>query len=153
MRGILKWPLVIAAIVVIARVILERSGASPRVSGLFSVVALYLLICPLYFAFRIGASDIARPYRTLLKTTALYAALARAMVIPTYWLAYIYQWPEPRFSINQGGVVGPGVTPLLAYVAIPLGAAVAWIIGSVIIGGGLGSIVVALRRRARPRWK
>jgi hypothetical protein len=61
MRGILKWPLVIAAIVVIARVILERAGASPRVSGLFSVVALYLVICPLYFAFRIGGgSDIDR---------------------------------------------------------------------------------------------
>lgn len=149
MRGILKWPLVIAAIVVVVRVILERSGATPRVSGLFSVVALYLLICPLYFAFRIGGSDIPRPYRALLKTVALYAALARAMVIPTYWLAYIYQWPEPRFSTSQGGVVGPNVTPFLGYIAIPFVAAIAWIIGSVIIGGGLGSIVVAIRRRAK----
>src|SRR5262245_59277263 len=135
MRGILRWPLAIAAVVVIARVILERSGAPAPISGLFSVVALSLLICPLYFAFRIGGLDIARPYRTLLKTTALYAALARAMVIPTYWLAYIYQWPEPRFATNQGGVVGPGITPFFAYVAIPFGAALAWIIGSLIIGG------------------
>ena len=55
MRGILKWPLVIAAIVVVARVVLERSGAPPGISGLFSVVVLYLLICPLYFAVRMGA--------------------------------------------------------------------------------------------------
>lgn len=147
MKGILKWPLVIAAVVVVARVVLERSGAPPWISGLFSVVVLYVLICPLYFAVRIGGSDVSRPYLTLLKTTALYTALARAMVIPTYWLAYLYQWPEPRFSTSQGGVVGPDVTPLWGYFVIPLGAAVAWIIVSVIIGGGLGSIIVALRRR------
>lgn len=147
MRGILKWPLAIAAVVVMARVILERFGAPSGISALFSVVVLYVLICPLYFAVRIGGSQATRPYLTLLKTTAIYTALARSMVIPTYWLAYIYQWPEPRFSTTQGGNVGEGVTPLWGYLIIPFGAALAWVIGSVIVGGALGSIVIALRRR------
>ena len=135
MRGILKWPLIIAAIVVVTRVVLERSGTSPGISRLFSVVVLYLLICPVYFAIRLGASGVRRPYLSLLKTIAIYAALARAMVIPTYWLAYLYQWPEGRFSTNQGGVVGEGVTPLSAYLLIPLGAGLVWIVASVIHWG------------------
>ena len=148
MRGILKWPLIIAAIVVVTRVVLERSGTSSGISSLLSVVVLYLLICPVYFAIRLGASGVKRPYFSLLKTIAIYAALARAMVIPTYWLAYLYQWPEGRFSTNQGGVVGEGVAPLSAYLLIPLGAGLVWIVASVIIGGAVGSFFVAARRFA-----
>ena len=148
MRGILKWPLIIAAIVVVTRVVLERSGTSPGISSLFSVVVLYLLICPVYFAIRLGASGVKRPYLSLLKAIAIYAALARAMVIPTYWLAYLYQWPEGRFSTNQGGVVGEGVTPMYAYLLIPLGAGLVWIVASVIIGGAVGSFFIAARRFA-----
>ena len=114
----------------------------------FSVVVLYLLICPVYFAIRLGASGVKRPYLSLLKTIVIYAALARAMVIPTYWLAYLYQWPEGRFSTNQGGVVGEGVTPLYAYLLIPLGAGLVWIVASVIIGGAVGSFLIAARRFA-----
>ena len=62
MKGSLKWPLILAAVLVVSRT-LEQAGAP--------------------------------------------AALARAMVIPTHWLAYMYQWPQPRFSIDQGGNVGP----------------------------------------------
>ena len=105
-------------------------------------------ICPVYFAIRLGASGVKRPYLSLLKAIAIYAALARAMVIPTYWLAYLYQWPEGRFSTNQGGVVGEGVTPLYAYLLIPLGAGLVWIVASVIIGGAVGSFFIAARRFA-----
>jgi hypothetical protein len=119
-KEILKWPLILAAIVVVARVILEQAGAPNAVNNLVSLVMLYLVICPLYFAFRLAKSDTQRPYRALLKTTVLYAVLARAMVIPTYWLAYIFQWPQARFSAANGGVVGPDVTPLSAYILVPL---------------------------------
>jgi hypothetical protein len=146
MKGILKWPLIIAAVVVVLRVVLERAGAPDSLNNVFSVVILYVLICPLYFAYRIATSGVAKPYLTLLKTTALYTALARSMVIPTYWLAYIYQWPQPRFSVIQGGVVGPDVTPLRAFVLIPLFAGIAWILVSLVVGGGLGSIVIAVNR-------
>jgi hypothetical protein len=149
MNGMLKWPLILAAIVVVLRVILEQAGAPGTVSNVFSVVLLYLIICPVYFAFRIGGSGVEKPYRTLFKTTALYAVLARLMVIPTYWLAYIFQWTAPRFSTAQGGVVGEGVTPLNGFIIIPAAALALWVIGSVVIGGGIGSIIIALRNRSR----
>jgi hypothetical protein len=91
------------------------------------------------------------PYRTLLKSTALFTALARSMVIPTYWLAYHYQWSALRFSVANGGNVGPNVTPLMGYVAIPLFAAIAWIVFSLIVGGGLGSIVIKMKRKPSAR--
>ena len=116
-------------------------------TNLVSVVALYLVICPIYFAFRIANTGMERPYIQQLKSTALYATLARSLVIPAYWLAYIYQWQAPRFSVHNGGVVGPDVTPLRAFVLIPLLAGAAWVPGSLIIGGTLGSVVIKLRRR------
>jgi hypothetical protein len=147
MKGMLKWPLVIAAIVVVLRVAMEQWQAPEMLTNLVSVVALYLVICPVYFAFRIAGSGIERPYRQLLKSIALYAALARSFVIPTYWLAYIYQWQAPRFALDHGGVVGPNVTPLRAFVLTPLVAGIAWVLGSLIIGGALGSAVIAIFRR------
>ena len=147
MKGMLKGPLIIAAILVVGRIVLERMGAPETINNVVSVVIFYVLIAPLYFAFRIAKSDVPRPYLTLLKNTALFTVLARAMVIPTYWLAYMYQWPQGRFSVAQGGVVGPGVTPLQGYVVIPLLAAGAWIIISLVVGGGLGSIVIKVKRK------
>ena len=95
-----------------------------------------------------------RPSRcsnTLFKKIALFTALARSMVIPTYWLAYHYQWTEFRFSVAAGGNVGPNVSPLMGYVGIPVGAAIAWILISLVVGGGLGSIVIKLKRKVPAR--
>src|SRR5215470_12361258 len=147
MKVMLKWPLIIAAILVVARIILEQAGAPGWLNNLFSVVILYVLIAPLYFAFRIAGSGIEHPYRNLLKTIALFTALARSMVIPTYWLAYHFQWTAPRFSVQEGGNVGPNMTPLWGYVLIPLGAAVVWILISLVVGGLLGSVVIKLKRK------
>ncbi|HYR92507.1 MAG TPA: hypothetical protein VE422_51160 [Terriglobia bacterium] len=148
MKGLMKWPLIIAAIVVVLRIVFERLGAPDTLNNILSVVVLYVFICPVYFAIRIATSGVPRPYLTLLKMTALYTALARAMVIPTYWLAYIYGWPEQRFSVAAGGVVGPGVTPLNGYILTPLVAGIMWILVSLVAGGGLGSIVIAVKRRS-----
>jgi hypothetical protein len=144
-KALLKW-LVVAAVVVVARVVAERSGAPNWLSNSLSVVVLYLLIVPIYFGIKLGAPGIHRPYLSLLGTVAVYTALVRLMVIPTYWLAYIYQWPEGRFSSSQGGVVGEGVTPLMGYLLIPFGAALAWVVGTTIIGGAIGSLFIAARR-------
>ena len=146
-KELLKWPLILAAIAVILRVILEQAGAPGIIANLSSVVMLYLVICPLYFAYNIAKSDVSRPYREQLKITALYATLARAMVVPMYWLAYIYQWQAPRFSVAQGGNVGPDVTPIWGFVLIPVGALIAWVIGSLIVGGGLGSVLIKVKRK------
>ena len=54
MQGILKWPLIVAAIVVVLRVIVERAGAPAAVSNLLSVAPLMTVLGPLYFALQIG---------------------------------------------------------------------------------------------------
>src|SRR5207253_1045784 len=107
MKGAFKGPLIIAAVLVVGRVLLERAGAPETITNLLSVVVFYVLIVPLYFALRVAKARLPHPYRTLLKSTALFTALARSMVIPTYWLAYAYQWRQPRFSTAEGGNVGP----------------------------------------------
>ena len=138
MKYLLKWPLIITAVIVVTRVLLERFGAPPAVNNTLSVLLLTMLIVPLYFVGRIANSGEAHPYRTLLKITGLYALLARAMIIPTYWFAHIYQWPEPRFE----GVVRPGVTTFKAFVLTPLNPAV--LIASIVIGCGVALPVMAL---------
>ena len=40
LKGILKWPLIVTAIVVVLRVIVERGGAPAAVSNMLSVAAL-----------------------------------------------------------------------------------------------------------------
>src|SRR5262245_8398770 len=148
MKGLMKWPLIIAAILIVLRIVLERAGAPDSVNNIVSVAVFYVLIAPLYFAFRIAGANVDRPYRVLLKTTILFTTLARAMVIPTYWLAYIYQWPQERFSVSQNGVVGPSVTPFQGFVSIPVVALLIWILISLVVGGGLGSILIAIKRKS-----
>ena len=140
MKHLLKWPLIITAVIVVSRVLLERFGAPPAVNDTLSVLLLTVLIFPLYFAARIAKSGEAHPYRMLLKVTVLYALLARAMIIPTYWFARIYQWPEPRFE----GVVRPGATTFKAYILTPLNPAV--LIASIVVGCGLALLVMAFIR-------
>ena len=134
MKGILKWPLIIAAIVVVARVVSEQAGAPNWFNNLLSVVVLYLIIFPLYSAARIATSGISRPYRNFFKSIAIYEVLARSMVIVTYWLAYYFQWTAPRFGTAQGGNVGEGVPSLAGYVLIPFGALLAWLVSTLLIG-------------------
>jgi hypothetical protein len=141
-RGILKWPLIIAAAVTVLRVIVEQAGAPDSVSNLVSVVALHLLIVPLYFAYKIGKSEIPNPYLTQLKLVAIYAVLTRMMIIPTYWLARIYSWPQTRFA---GVSDSP---PFTGLVLIPFGTAAFWIVASTIFGTGIGCTVIALLRRS-----
>jgi hypothetical protein len=148
-KGLLKWPLIIAAIVVVGRVVAERAGAPNWLSNSLSVAVLHMLIVPIYFGIRLGALEVRRPYLSLFANLAIYVVLVRLMVIPTYWLAYIYQWPEARFSATQGaGVVGEGVAPVSAYLVIPFGTALSWVVGTVVVGGILGSICLAIRRSA-----
>ena len=141
MKGILKWPLIIAAVVTVLRVVVERAGATDSVSNYLSVVALHFIIGPLYFSIRIGLSEIRRPYFTLIKLIALYVVLTRAMILPTYWLARVYGWEQGRF----GGVHSPSA--FTGYITIPFHTAALWIVASICFGGVLGSIVIAVLLR------
>jgi hypothetical protein len=101
---------------------------------------LHAVIAPVYFAIRIATGGLSRPYLSQFALTGLYVVLVRAMLIPTYWLARVYDWPQPRF----GGVSGS--SPFLGYVAIPFGTAAFWIAASLVFGGVLGSIIIAVMR-------
>jgi hypothetical protein len=144
LKGILRWPLIVAAVVVVLRVIVERAGAPARVSNLFSVAALTTVLGPLYFAIQIALSNKPRPYLTLVQLVFLYAVCARAMVLPTYWAARIFNWPESRF----GGVSAPN--PVVGFLALPLLTAAFWIVASMVGGTILGSGTLAIMRSRRP---
>jgi hypothetical protein len=69
------------------------------------------------------------------------------MLLPVYWLARIYEWPQPRFD----GLYGPDVSPFVGFVVVPLLTAAFWIVASTVVGGGLGSLIIALMRRTPVR--
>ena len=143
MKGTLKWPLIVAAIIVVLRIITERFGVPDSVNNAISVVLLHTLLVPIYLAVRIARNEVPRPYATLVKLIAMYAVLTRAMVLPVYWLARVYEWTQPRFA----GLWGREVTPFVGYIGVPFITAAFWI-GASIIGGGLvGAIVLAVGRR------
>ena len=147
MKALLKWPLIVAALIVVLRVGVERAGVPDSVDNLLSVAALHTVLVPLYFAIQIVRHGIPRPYVTLFKLVTVYVVLVRLMVIPTYWLARIYEWTQPRFY----GLWGPDVDAFTGYVVVPFLTAASWIVGSIVFGGIIGSIVIAIGKGRRPQ--
>ena len=140
MKGILKWPLIVAAAVVVLRVITERAGAPPLLNSLLSVAALTTVLGPVYFGIQLGLAGKPRPYWMLIKLVGIYVVCARAMVLPTYWAARIYNWPEPRFA----GLNHPD--PMVGFIWLPMLTAAFWIAGSLAVGGVSGAIALAIVR-------
>jgi hypothetical protein len=141
--GILKWPLIVAAVVVVLRVVFERLGVPESVNNVLSIAVMHTLIVPLYIGWQLGRRKSERPFLTLLKLVALYAVLTRIMILPTYWAARIFQWTNNRF----GGLWGDGIDPIRGFVAVPLGTAAIWIVASIVVGGVLGSVALAVTRK------
>jgi len=142
LKGILKWPLIVAAVVVVLRIVNERAGGPPALSSALSVVALHTLLAPVYFAIRIAGSGAERPYAALLKLILVYVLWTRAMLIPVYWLARIFQWPEARFE----GLWGPRSNAFVGFIAVPFLTALFWIVASVVVGGAIGAGLIAVMR-------
>jgi hypothetical protein len=141
-----KWPLLITAAIVVVRVISEQIGAPESVNFVFGVVWLYFIV-PFYFASVIVRGGFSRPYLELFKNLLWFSVFTRLMVIPTYWLAYLFQWPALRFQLDAGGVVGEGVTPLFGYLIYPALNGLSWVIFAVLVGMFLGSITLFVQRR------
>ena len=141
MSSLIRLPLIIAAIVVVVRVVLEQIGAPSGVNQVFGVAWLYLLV-PIYFGVNLAAAD--RPYKSLLKTLLCFVAYTRLMVMATYIAAYLLNWTAPRFSVEGGGVVGEGVTALQGLLLIPVRNLLIWIVLGTLVGMIIGSVVVAL---------
>ena len=142
MKGLLKGPLILGVLVIVARVVSERVGAPHMFSASLSAVWLHLLLCPIYFAFKIGRSSIAHPYRVQFKTVLLYVLAMRVMLLVPYWLARIYGWDDPRFSGLSSS------SPLIGFVAIPVLTGVFWVVASTIVGTAAGAAIIAALRRS-----
>ncbi len=140
MKGILRWPLIVAAAVVILRVIAERAGAPHFVSAGLSIAALTTALAPAYFGLQIAFAGKPRPFLMLFKLIFVFAVCARTMVLPTYWAARIFEWEEPRFA----GVNSPNA--FIGFVALPFITAAFWVVASMIVGGLVGSGVLAAAR-------
>jgi hypothetical protein len=140
MTGILKWPLIVAAVVVVSRVVMERAGAPGFVSNMLSIAALTTVLAPLYFGIQIALAKKPRPYLKLVQCVFIYAVCARAMVLPTYWLARIFRWPEPRF----GGLADSA--PIQGFITLPFLTAAFWIAASMVSGCIIGFIALAIVR-------
>jgi hypothetical protein len=80
----------------------------------------------------------------LIKLVAVYALWTRALVLPTYWLARLLNWEEPRFN----GLEGPSA--FAGYITLPLFTAAFWVVASLVIGGAIGSVVLTLVRSRNP---
>src|SRR5436190_20232169 len=96
--GILKWPLIIAAIIVVVRVIFERMGVPETVNNLLSIAAMHTVIVPVYIAIQLGRRNAERPFFSLFLQIAVYAVLTRLMILPTYWAGRIFHWTNNRFA-------------------------------------------------------
>ena len=107
----LKWPLIVAAIVVVLRIVLEQLGAPDSINNLLGVAWLHFLV-PFYLAYRIQSSQSDQPYRALFKDLVLYTLYTRLMVLVTYWMAYLWQWQSPPLPPGSGRQRGRGNRPL-----------------------------------------
>ena len=145
-KSLVKLPLIVAAVIVVGRVILEQGGAPEGLNAIFGVTWLHLLV-PFYFASRIAKSRETKPFLKLLASLSVFTVVTRLLLAPVYSLAYALSWDAPRFALENGGVVGEGVTPLQGYFLIPFMNFFFASIAIIAIGMILGSITLAIMRR------
>ena len=148
--SVLKYGVLVAAIIIVVRIVLELLGVPGSINSVFGVAWLYLIL-PVLFAFYIVAEGESRPLRALFNNVLLFAVYTRLMVMITYMLAYSFKWEAPRFSLPGGGNVGNDVNALNGFLLIPLRNALIWIIMAVILGMIIGGVTIWLRKMsARP---
>jgi hypothetical protein len=143
----MKTGLVLAAAIIIIRIILEQLGTSESINMVFGVVWLYLAF-PVLFALRIAASGAAGGFKKLVKALFFFALYTRLMVAVTYILAYFFQWQAQRFSADAGGTVGPDVTPLVGILAVPALNALIWVVFATVVGMIIGGITLLIKKKA-----
>ena len=144
--GLLKVGVLVAACIIVVRIVLEQLGAPESINNAFGVAWLYIIFSVL-FALRIGKSGESAPYKALFKSLLLFSVYTRLMVIPTYMLAYLLNWQASRFSTKMGGNVGPDVDTLSGLFLIPLRNAFIWIVMATVIGMIIGGGVILVRKR------
>jgi hypothetical protein len=145
-RSLMKTGIILAAVIIVVRIILEQLGAPNAVNTIFGVAWLYFIF-PVLFALRIASGGEAGGFKKLVQDLLVFALSTRLMVAVTYVLAYFLQWPAPRFSAAAGGTVGPEITPVAGILAIPAVNALIWIIASTLIGMIIGGATLWIKRK------
>ncbi len=143
----LKAPLMLALVIIVLRIVLERLGAPESINNIFGVAWLYMIL-PVIFGMQIIKHGDPAPFQSLFVHVLLFGVYTRIMVAITYMLAYALHWTAPRFLLERGGNVGEGVTPIQGYFIIPARNALLWIVAAVLLGMILGGITLLIRRRS-----
>ncbi len=144
--GLMKTGVLVAACIIVLRIVLEQLGAPESINNIFGVAWLYLIFAVL-LALRIAASGEAGPYKILFKSLLLFSVYTRIMVIPTYMLAYLLNWQAPRFGVKMGGNVGPGVDTLSGLFLIPIRNAFIWVVLATVLGMIIGGAVIFAKKQ------
>ena len=148
-RKVMQIGVIVAAIIIVARIVLELAGAPLSVNNVFGVAWLYFIM-PVLFALAIRAKASAGPYIGLLKDVVLFGVYTRLMVMVTYIAAYFLKWNAPRFTTAGGGNVGENVSLLSGVLIIPVRNALIWVVFVTIVGMIIGSITLLIRRKPVP---
>jgi hypothetical protein len=142
---LMRWGLILAAVILVVRIMLEQAGA-PEKASFFCGVAWLYFVFPVLFALAIRAGNAAHPFKSLLKDIVLFALCTRVMVMITYMLAYIFRWKPSRFKY-PGGNVGENVGIWTGLFFIPVRNVIIWVIMATILGMFIGSITLLLKRK------
>jgi hypothetical protein len=145
-KKIIRWGVIIAAVIVVVRIALELAGAPNLVNNVFGIAWLYFIF-PVIFALVISARNDASPYKRLLKDILLFAFFTRVMVLITYILAYVFHWKAKRFAY-PGGTVGENVSALSGILLIPLRNLLLWMVIAAIVGMIIGSLTLLLKHKS-----
>ena len=147
-RGkLMRIGLILAAVIIIVRIMLELAGAPEWINNIFGVAWLYLIF-PVFFALSVAKSGVAGRFKALLKDVFLFALYTRLMVMVSYMAAYQFQWPAPRFSSAMGGNVGAAVDALSGLLLIPGRNVLIWVVLATLVGIIVGGITLLAKRRA-----
>jgi hypothetical protein len=142
---LIRWGLILAAAIIVVRILLEQADAPEKVCFFFGVAWLYFIM-PVLFALAIRARNAASPFKSLLKDIVLFVFCTRVMVMITYMLAYIFRWKPSRFAY-PGGNVGENVSVWTGLIFIPLRNVLIWVVMATILGMIIGSVALLLKRK------
>lgn len=145
-RKLMQVGVVLAALIIVVRIVLEQAGAPQTVNNILGVAWLYFLF-PVLFAAAIRARQYDSPYKVLLKDVVLFAVYTRLMVMVTYMLAYFLKWKAPRFAATMGGNVGGNVSLWTGLLFIPVRNVLIWVVFAAIVGMIIGSVTLLLNRK------
>ncbi len=144
--SLMKTGVILAAAIIVVRIVLEQIGSPESINNIFGVAWLYFIF-PALFALRISKAGMPGPFKALLMDILLFGVYTRLMVMVTYMAAYLLKWQAPRFSLSMGGNVGPDVSAVQGLLVIPARNALIWVLFILVVGMIIGSITLLVRKR------